>query len=172
MHRFTPSALAVGLALAAVAGPAAAAAPLRSGDTGAADSDPATATNVRGIRLVALPGHHDGDTARAPFYGVFSTDVPLRKTRDDEGVLRYPGGVGVAGPAGMTTYRVAGTGGPSKGRWCYAAEASSTVWSRLRVGRKYSVQVAVSNDRTAPRAKRRVTARRTTIGAAARSIGC
>jgi hypothetical protein len=169
MHRSTPSALAVGLALAVVAGPAAAAVPLRSG---AADSAPVTATNVRGIRLVALSGHHDGDTARAPFYGVFSTDAPLRRTRDDEGVLRYPGGVGVAGPAGMTTYRVAGTGGPSKGRWCYAAEASSSVWRRLRVGRKYPVQVAVSNDRSAPRAKRRVTVRRTTIRAAARSIGC
>lgn len=138
----------------------------------AASPDAVTAKNVQDIRLVALAGHHDGDTSQAPFYAVFSTDKPMREQRDDEGVVKYPGGVGVDGPAGMRIYRVAHTGGAAKHRWCYTAEAASNVWHTLRVGRRYPVQVALSNDDGEPRAKARVTARRTTVVAAARAIGC
>jgi hypothetical protein len=138
----------------------------------AASPNAVTAKDVHDIRLVALAGHHDGNTPRAPFYAVFSTDKPMSEQRDDEGVVKYPGGVGIDGPAGMRIYRVAHTGGAAKHRWCYSAEAASNVWRTLRVGRRYPVQVAVSNDDAQPRAKARVTARRTTIVAAAHAIGC
>jgi hypothetical protein len=128
----------------------------------------AQSPTVRNVVLVSIPGH---PSDRAPFYAVFSTRGRLVRARDSENNLRYPGGVGIDGPAAMNIEDIA-PHGHRDGRWCYAAEASFRVWHKLHAGREYRVQIALSNDRSAPRTKATRKIRTRTIQDAAAALGC
>lgn len=119
--------------------------------------------------IAAVPSHPKDD---APFFAVFSTNGPLKQSKDDEGTLRYPGGMGIDGPASMRIYETAQPHRHAGDRCCYAAEASSKVWDTIKVGHTYPVSIALSNDSGAPRVKQDRKVRTRTIEDAAAALGC
>jgi hypothetical protein len=146
----------------------AAGAAMLGGSTAHAQSSSSPAT-VRNVVLVSIPGH---PSHMAPYYAVFSATARLTRERDSEDTLRYPGGVGIDGPAAMRIYDVAAPHRHHGSRWCYAAEASGTVWHTLHAGRSYPVHIALSDNTSVPRTNviRRIRTR--TIQDAAAALGC
>lgn len=125
---------------------------------------------VEKVRLIAVPGNH---TDQAPYDVVFSTSAPLKQTRDDENVLKYPGGVGVETGAGARIYHVTSGRRGNGRRSCYAGEGAYRFHrGRLQIGHKYLVTVAVTNDKNAARTKQHLALRQQTVKAAARALGC
>ena len=153
------------VALLALGGATAIAAMLPPGALATTTAPP----HVKHVLLIAVPQ----PSSAPPYFVVFSTDAPLKKQRDRENVLKYPGGVGIQSRAVARINRDVVTRSTVKHHWCYSGGgASYKLYGKLHVGHKYTVNVAVTNDSSVPETKRDKTLRRMTLGGAVRTLGC
>jgi hypothetical protein len=119
----------------------------------AASADTAAPRPVK-ERLIYVGGPDD------PVEVVFTTNVPLERIQHGSKIV---GGIGVESNPSLTLHSLGS---------CDMGYAPSSVASRLKPGRRYTVSIALGRGDAEQRYERKVTLKRMTEAGLARTLGC